>query len=259
MVEVSGIQAYAEAIQAMQNKVLDTNVEVLGEIASRMVLAIQNKNRIFTFGTGHSGLIMEESFCRAGGLAAAVPIFMNALMLHENTDLSGKLERMPEVAAPLLDQMKPREGEMLFIFTNSGVNGLPIQMALEARSRGLTVVGVCSVEYSKQAPLSRIGKRLEEVVDFSIDNCGVPGDALIEVEGFSWRTAPSSTVIGTFIWNCLVTECVFRLQAAGEDIPVFISGNYTGAKEGGDAHNIQLLQNWAAQNPFLPYIYRQLG
>ncbi|MBN1267672.1 MAG: sugar isomerase domain-containing protein [Anaerolineales bacterium] len=253
---LKGIQAYSEAIQNLQAKVLEQNEEVFELVAAEMVSVMKKKNRIFTFGTGHSGIIMEESFCRAGGLAASVPIFMNALMLHENTDLAGKLERTPEIAAPLLEQMRPREGEMMFIFTNSGVNGLPIQMALEAQKYGLTTVGVCSREYALQAPLSRIGKRLDEVADYSIDNCGVPGDALIEVEGFPWRTAPSSTVIGAFIWNCLVTECVFRLQEAGEEIPVFISGNYLGAKEGGNQHNQHLIKQWAADNPFLPYIYR---
>jgi len=254
-----GIHAYAKAITAIQEQVLQRNESVLDQVAGRMVEAIRRKQRVFTFGTGHSGLIMEESFCRAGGLAAVVPVFMSGLMLHENVDLSGKLERMPEMAAPLLEQMCPEEGEMMFIFTNSGVNGLPVQMAIEARKRGLVTIGICSCEYASQAPLSRIGKRLEEVVEYTIDNCGIPGDALIEVEGFPWRVSPSSTVVCAFIWNSLVAECVFRLQAAGEDIPVFISGNYTSAREGGQEHNRQLLREWADRNPALPYLFRQLS
>ena len=80
-----------------------------------------------------------------------------------------------------------------------------------------------------------------------IDNGGEPGDALVKIEGTSWRVGPSSTIIGALIWNCLLTECVQRLQASGAPIPVFASLNMPGAKE----HNARLMDKWQELNPHL--------
>src|SRR5690606_34303209 len=128
------------------------------------------------FGTGHSHMMAEEAFYRAGGLAAAVPIFSPPLMLHEDVALSSQLERQEGLAEPLLDRYAPEPGEMLFVFSNSGVNQLPVEMALAGHARGLYVVGVSSHAYARVAPLSPIGRRLDEVVDAAIDNGCAPGD-----------------------------------------------------------------------------------
>ena len=52
-------------------------------------------------------MLAEEAFYRAGGLAAVVPIFSSALMLHQNPALSSRLERTEGLAAVLLDHYRP--------------------------------------------------------------------------------------------------------------------------------------------------------
>lgn len=102
-----------------------------------MAATLAREQRIFLFGTGHSHLIPEEAFYRAGGLDAAVPIFAPSLMLHEDPERSSELERQAGLAEPLLAPYEPEPGEMLFVFSNSGVNQLPVEMALAARLRPL--------------------------------------------------------------------------------------------------------------------------
>jgi uncharacterized phosphosugar-binding protein len=155
---------------------------------------------------------------------------------------------LPELATPLLDEYEPQAGELLFVYADSGVNGLPVQLAIEARERGVIVVGVCSLQYTRIAPLSKVGKRLNEVVDYLIDNHGTPGDALVEVAGSSWRVAASSTISGALIWNCLLTETIFRLSDRMDDLPVFASFNMQGAAQ----HNEVILEKWSRINPHLP-------
>jgi uncharacterized phosphosugar-binding protein len=212
-----------------------------------MVTTLQRSQRIFVFGTGHSHMLAEEAFYRAGGLAAAVPIFSAPLMLHEDAELSGRLERQEGLAGPLLERYRPQSGEMLFIFSNSGVNRLPVEMALAGRERGLFVVGVSSQTYARVAPLSTLGKRLDEVVDAAIDNGCVPGDALLPLDGAGFSVGPASTIIGATIWNGLVAEAATRLQEAGVPAPVFVSLNMEGAA----AHNEALLRRWRPLNPHL--------
>lgn len=245
--DFSGITDYLKAIQELQAQVIDSQRTLLCQVAAQMALVIQQNARIFIFGTGHSHMLAEEGFFRAGGLAAVTPIFIPALMLHENPAFSSQLERTPGFAKLILDRYEPRSGEMIFVFSNSGVNQMPVELATEAHLRGLVVVSVCSKEYARVAPLSAIGKRLDEVADFAIDNGGKPGDALVPIPGSTWRTGPSSTIINALIWNGLVVETVLRLQAAGQEIPLIASLNLSGAAE----HNEKLLTKWRKINQAL--------
>ena len=244
-----GIRAYAREIMRIQEQVIETQLETMGKIAQQMAEVIRQERRIFLFGTGHSHLLAEEAYFRAGGIPAAVPIFTpQVLMLHESALMSSRLERMPGLATPLLEEYDPQAGEMLFVYADSGSNALPVQMAIEAKARGLITVGVCSLKYAQIAPLSAAGKKLYEVSDYLLDNGGTPGDALVPIEGLPWRVAASSTVIGATLWNCLLAEAVFRLAQAGADVPVFASYNMPGAIE----HNQTVLAKWSQINPHLP-------
>lgn len=252
-----GLDRYLEGIQAMQTKVIDTQRETLAQVAQAMAETMQRGERIFLFGTGHSGLVLEEAFTRAGGIAAAVPLFSSVLMLHENTDYAMRLERASGVAQPLLVQYDPQPGEMLFIISNSGVNQMPVEMALEAKKLGLTVVTICAHEYAAIAPLSTVGKRLYELGDFNLDNGGIPGDALVPLPDRPWRVAPSSSVVVIFLWNSLITEAAYRLIDMGEEPPVLISGNYIKKVKGAMEHNRAMIERWGDGNPHLPLLYRR--
>jgi uncharacterized phosphosugar-binding protein len=252
-----GIDQFLTAIQEMQTRVVETQRDVLAQVAQAMAETIQRGKRIFLFGTGHSGLVLEEAFTRAGGLAATVPVFSSSLMLHENTDYAMRLERTSGIAQPLLAQYAPEAGEMIFVISNSGVNQMPVEMVLEAKKQDLLVVTICAHEYATIAPLSTVGERLYEMGDFNIDNGGIPGDALVPLEGREWRVAPSSSVIVLFLWNCLISETAFRLLDMGEEPPVLISGNYVKVIEGAREHNMQMIARWGDGNPHLPLLYRR--
>jgi uncharacterized phosphosugar-binding protein len=89
-----------------------------------------------------------------------------------------------------------------------------------------------------------LGLRLDQSVDLALDNGGLPGDALLELENFPWRVAPSSTVICAFLWNGLISETARLLVESGIAPPVFVSLNIPGAAE----HNQALLEKWRPRN-----------
>ena len=243
----SGIERYYRKILALQTEVIESQRQKLEDTAAQMAMIIAQDGRIFIFGTGHSHMMAEEAFYRAGGLAPVIPIFSCALMLHEKPNFSSLLERTGGLAEVLLDEYQVRTGEMILIFSNSGVNRLPVELAIKAKDRGLFVVSVSSLAYARMAPMSSLGKRLDEVADIAIDNYGKPGDGLVKIQGTDWYVGPSSTISGALIWNCLVTECVMRLHASGAPLPVFASLNMPGAAE----HNAELLDKLRMNNPHL--------
>ena len=240
-----GIGTYLRTICEVQKKVIESQHPLLKEIAARMAQTVLEKKRIFVFGTGHSHMLAEEAYCRAGGIATVVPIFLSSLMLHESIAVEAVMERTPGRAAPLLERHNLCPGEMMFIYSNSGVNHLPIEMALTARQRGVTVVGVCSFAFSAIAPLSALGKRLPEVSDYAIDNTGVPGDAMVAIGDSQTLVGPSSTIVGATIWNALATEVARLLHAHKGDAPIFVSQNLPGGLD----RNKQMNKTWDGVPP----------
>ena len=240
----NALDRYLQAMSELQVRVVQGQRAPLLVLANRMAETTRKDLRIFLFGTGHSHLIAEEGFYRAGGLANVVPILTEHVMLHHLPSLGSRLERMPGLADVILERYDPQPDEMLFVFSNSGVNQLPVEMALRGRARGLFVASISSHAYARQAPLSDLGLRLDQSVDIALDNGGMPGDAALELENFPWRVAPSSTVICALIWNCLVAETAQLLLESGREPPVYASLNVSGAEE----HNQALLEKWRPRN-----------
>jgi uncharacterized phosphosugar-binding protein len=241
---IPAFDQYLQAMNELQTRVVAGQRAILMEVAVKMAETTRNDKRIFLFGTGHSHLLVEEGFYRAGGLANVVPMLSEHFMLHRLPDLGSRLERTPDLADLILDRYAPEPQEMLFVFSNSGVNRLPVEMAQRGREREMFVVGVASLEYARQAPLSDLGLRLDQAVDWALDNGGSPGDALLELSDFPWRVAPSSTIVGALLWNSLVAETARLLLQTGITPPIFVSLNIAGAAE----HNQALLEKWRPRN-----------
>jgi uncharacterized phosphosugar-binding protein len=240
----NGVDQYLQSVLELETRIVQSQRDTLLEVAQKMAETTRRDQRIFLFGTGHSHLLAEEGFYRAGGLANVVPILVEHLMLHHLPSLGSRLERTPGLADSILERYAPEPGEMLFVFSNSGVNRLPVEMAVHARERKLFVVGVSSFAYARHAPLSDLEVRLDQSVDLALDNGGLPGDALLELENFPWRVAPSSTIICALLWNCLVSETARLLVESEITPPIFVSLNIAGAAE----HNEAMLKKWRPRN-----------
>jgi uncharacterized phosphosugar-binding protein len=202
--------------------------------AALIVGSMSEGGVIHTFGTGHSHMIAEEFYYRAGGFVRVRPILFDGLMLHASAPLSTALERVPGLAAALLDDHPVDAGDVMLIASNSGSNAVVTEMARLARSRGLRTVAITSIAHAtSDAAREGPAPRLHELVDVAIDNGGVVGDATVTVDGLATRVAPTSSVVGAAIANTLVAEVAERLVAMGVIPDVFASSNVAG----GDALN----------------------
>ncbi|SFT20653.1 SIS domain-containing protein [Paenibacillus sp. BC26] len=232
---------YFAQLEELLATVMDREIHAIREAAGKIAHALMNGGRLHLFGTGHSHMIAEELFYRAGGLANVNPIFLEGLMLHANALQSTELERLPGLARIVFDQQQTCEGDVLIIASNSGRNAVNIEMALIARERGLHVVALTSLKHSASATSRHSsGKLLYQVCDTVIDNHGIIGDASIAVDGFPRRVAPTSTAIGAAIVNAIVAETVELMVKGGSMPEVFASSN----ADGGDSINQSLVHKY---------------
>jgi uncharacterized phosphosugar-binding protein len=216
---------YLENARRLLETIQESQADAISEAASWITDSLIEGKVFHVFGSGHSHILAEEAHSRAGGLAPVQPI---------DDPMDGKAERLEGYAAVLLNQYDVREGEVIIIASNSGINPLPVEMAIEAKERGLRVIAVTSMAHTQAAPSRHSsGKKLYQVADLVIDNCGIVGDASIEVPGFPGRAGATSSIAGVAIVNAIAVQVAENLVNRGVTPPILISSNVAG----GDEHN----------------------
>ncbi|HAF21470.1 MAG TPA: hypothetical protein DCK93_00935 [Blastocatellia bacterium] len=222
---IDGLQAVLERIKREQR----SNIEKAGRLIADSLSA---GGIVHTFGTGHSHLIAEEAFFRAGGIAAVNPILDERLIFLKGALESTRSEQESGLARSLIEREQVRAEDVAIIISNSGRNAAPIEMALEMQARGVKVIAITNLEQSRpSASRHSSGKKLYQLADISIDNCVPAGDALLTLPGLSSRIGPSSTVAGAAIINSIIIEAVAELLHRGEQVPVLPSANIEGVSE----------------------------
>ncbi|TMV49511.1 SIS domain-containing protein [Paenibacillus mesophilus] len=242
------IETYFQAIETMLQKVLAAEAERMKLAAAKVADCIADGGVVHLFGCGHSHILTEEVFYRAGGLVPVRPIFYEPLMLHEGAVRSSELERRNGLAGLFMDEQDIRKGEVMFVLSTSGRNPVPVDVALAAKAKGAYTIGITSIEYSHSQPSRHAsGQRLSDAVDLAIDNKAVKGDAVLTHERVKVPFTPTSTVVGAAILNAVLAQAVALLAERGVEPPVFLSGNIDGA----DAHNEELIAKYKGRIPLL--------
>ena len=92
---------YIEYLQSKIQEVLDHEIPNIEKAAQLMTESCLKGGRIYVFGSGHSHLIAEEMYIRAGGLALVHAILPPEMMLSSMATKSTMIERL-EGYAPAL-------------------------------------------------------------------------------------------------------------------------------------------------------------
>jgi uncharacterized phosphosugar-binding protein len=236
---------YKEDIFKLFEKI-ESDLTQIERVAGWMADAVKKDELIHIIGTGgHSNLVVEETLWRAGGLAVMNPMLDCGTNLMMGAKRSNIVERTPGYGTKVFDMYGCKEGEIIIICNAYGFNAMTIDVALEAKKRGMKTAAITSTEFCKIVPKGHparhpSGLNLYEIVDAFMD-CHVPyADAIVEIEGLEQKVAGTSVLCNSFVWNLLLTETCRLLVGQGIKPPVWMSGNAVG----GDENNYALEQKY---------------
>lgn len=239
---------YLNNIRSLLDHLENTQEQVIEQVAEACAECIFNGGLLYFFGTGHSHMICEEPFYRAGGLASIYPILESDLMLHEGASKSSSYERIQGLGNVVVSHTPLGKGDVLFLISNSGRNCAIIDAALEAKKRGAITVAITSMNHTTQVSSRHSnGLNLYQVCDFVLDNGGIVGDASVQLDGMKQKIAPTSSVLDITLVNLVLVNTVELLLQKGMTPPVFTSAN----TDEGDRANKNILETYKTRIPSL--------
>lgn len=234
---------YFHRIFEILEKIEKTQGENIKKAADIVTECVINDGILHTFGTGHSHCLAEDIFARAGTLVPVHAILEPSMTGHRQNIKSIYMEKIEGIGDIILNYHKVAPPDALLVISNSGNNAAPIEVAMEGRSRGVKVIAVVCLTYMNSLrPRHSSGKKLGDMADVVIDNCGEVGDTCLRYDGLEQGVGATSTVAGSFIINAILAQAVENLLKQGIEPPVFWSGNLEGGME---ANQKYLDRYWA--------------
>jgi uncharacterized phosphosugar-binding protein len=205
------------------------------EAASRLCAeAIGADGLVHLFGSGHSRIPVEEMFPRYGSYPGFHPMAELSTSFHtEVVGTNGQrqamfIERVSGLAEVILNNFQLGAPDVMIIFSASGRGAVAVEMAQGARARGLKVIAVTSIPEAMAEPATHpTGTRMHDHADVVIDLGTPPGDALIDVDGWSEPVGPGSTMVNAAAVNCIKVRTAELLAAQGITLPVITSPSVT--------------------------------
>ena len=190
-----------------------TQMENIRASASIMADSIAAERWVHTFGCGHATLPVEEMYPRIGGFVGFHPII--ELPLTFFTRITGEmgihqflfLERAEGFGREIMKGYTFDPRDTLWLFSHTGINPVNIDIALEAKAKGMKVIVCGSVDQSSgRITRHSCGKTLFELADVLIDSCAPLRDASVPLKNHRDNVGPVSTMaFVTVVWMTVTT------------------------------------------------------
>ena len=121
------------------------------------------------------------------------------------------------------------EKDVLWLFSHTGINAVNIDVALEAKKRGMKVIVFGSAEQTgNKIPRHSGGKNLFQIADYVVDTCCPLIDASVDLKNHQDKIGPVSTVAFiTAVWMTICTVAEI-LADRGEKLFIHPSHNVPG-------------------------------
>ena len=212
------------------------NIKAAGKV---IFDAVKEKGILHVFATGHSHMLAEEMFYRAGGLVAINPVLRPFLMQHEGAISSTKFERLSGIAKIIYDGLDINDNDLFIVVSNSGINAVPVEFAQIARGNNHKVIVITSVDSSKNLkPRTIDNKHLYECGDIVINNHVPHGDGIIQTQ--YGNVGAVSSIICSYIAQSIILEVINLFIKNNITPPIYMSANI----EGGDKHNEKIYEEY---------------
>ena len=212
-----------------------TQMENIERAAELCTQTIAGEGLVHLFGTGHSRIFVEEMFPRHGSFPGFHPIVELSLTFHNLVVGSNGqrqamfLEHIEGFGQVILRNFVFSSPDCFLIYSNSGINEVVVDVALEAKRLGMPVIAVVSVEHCNASqPNHSSGRKLPDIADIVIDNCTPAGDALARVPNLEDPVGPGSTIGAAAVTNALKCRIAENLAMLGKPPIVLTSAVFIG-------------------------------
>jgi uncharacterized phosphosugar-binding protein len=212
-----------------------TQMENIKKAATLMADSIERERWVHTFGCGHATLPIEEMYPRIGGFVGFHP--MVELPLTFFTNIVGGmsvqqfvfLERVEGYGKEIMKGWNFDKNDCMWLFSHTGINAVNIDVAMEARARGMKVIvyGSAAEAEGKKTRHSS-GKTLFELADIVVDTCVPVNDASVPLKNHMDKVGPVSTMgFITTVWMTVTTVAEI-LSGRGVKLYIHPSHNIPG-------------------------------
>lgn len=204
---------WLENAREVMSRIEKTQMNNINMAAMAMADTIECKRWVHTFGCGHATLPVEEMYPRIGGFVGFHP--MIELPLSFFTRITGEmgvhqfvfLERVEGYGVEIMKGYDFDRRDIIWIFSHSGINNVNIDIALEAKKRGMKVIvyGAASAAKGRKTRHS-CGKTIFELADIVVDTCAPLEDASVTLKNHKDKIGPVSTMaFVTCVWMTIAT------------------------------------------------------
>ncbi|MBV1855324.1 sugar isomerase domain-containing protein [Catellatospora tritici] len=236
-------QTYLETVTELVAKVGNGQAAAVQRAADLITESLAAGGVVQAFGSGHSEAVAMEIAGRAGGLVPTNRIALRDIVLYGGEPREvledQLLERRVEVAHRLYELAPIEPADVFVLASQSGINGVIVELALLIKERGHKLIAVTSLEHTAGSePRHPSGRRLAEIADVVLDNGAPYGDVVL-----ANQTGAVSSVTAAVLAQMVVAEVVERLERAGQTPPIYLSANIAGGYE----HNLQLEARYAGR------------
>ncbi len=197
----------------VMTRIEETQMENIRKAAELMADTVECKRWVHTFGCGHATLPIEEMYPRIGGFVGFHP--MIELPLTFFTRITGEmgvhqfvfLERVEGYGIEIMKGYDFDKRDIMWLFSHSGINNVNIDVALEAKKKGMKVVVFGSAAEAKDKKTRHsCGKTIFELADIVVDTCAPLGDASVKLSNHQDKIGPVSTIaFVTCVWMTITT------------------------------------------------------
>ncbi len=239
---MKAVQQFHDATVQLFQEILEVNQESFRAASQAIIARIKDDRLIYVYGTGgHSIIVSEESFYRAGGLVQISPVIDAGLSLINGGLYTSMVGRTPGYARSVLKRYNLGPDDLIVISNAYGMNCISIDAALDAKERGATVIAITSPAHGNALPLDHPArhpsrKNLHDLADIVLD-CRMPfGDGVVDIPGVASKVSPVSTLVTVFVWNALVAQVAEDLVAQGMQPDIWMSINVPGGDQANAAY-----------------------
>jgi len=233
--------SYLNALGALLERLGQTQGGSFDRAAHACADSLAADGLVHLFGSGHSVIPVMEAFPRYGSFVGLHPLTDPRLMWHNVLGPGGVrellwLERVEGYVARYLDHEPIATGDVMIVFSHSGRNSAPVEAAMYARERGVTVIAVTSTANLDRPAGHSSGKRTAELADVVIDTGAPVEDAVLTLEGWGPPVGGVSTILSCAAVVEVLTRTAAVLLERGITLPTFVSPTVPGASvEGNDS------------------------